>query len=83
MRIADGQVGAIVETKVASLPNVREWVEGLPVEVWVNRAGRLVLRALNEDGHNSTEIDVSDLIAWFRQEDGNFRADGFAALSPA
>lgn len=83
MRIADGQVGAIVETKVASLPNVREWAEGLPVEVWVNRAGRLVLKALNEDGHNTTEIDVFDLIDWFDKESGHFRAEGFTALSPA
>lgn len=69
------QVGAIVETQIASLPDVREWNEHLPVELWVNRANRLVLRAYNEDGHNSTEVDVVDLLAWLKRENG---IEGFA-----
>lgn len=66
------QAGVLVEVKVASLPNVREWCEGLPVEVWINRAGRLVLRALNEDGHNSTDVDVFDFMAWLNGDNNGF-----------
>lgn len=68
MRIVDGQAGAIIETQVAALPTVREWNEAMPVSLWINRAGRLVLKACNEDGHNSTEVDVFDLIEWFKRE---------------
>lgn len=67
-----------LETKIASLP-VREWVEGLPVEIWVNRGGKVVLRAYNEDGHNSTEIDVFDLLAWFKSE--NHFVSGYASTA--
>lgn len=79
MRIVDGQAGAIIESKIATLPDVREWNEEMPVELWLNRANRLVLRAYNEDGHNSTEIDVFDLLAWLEWENGFGRK---AALSP-
>lgn len=77
MRIVDGQAGAIIETQIATLPTVREWVEEMPVELWVNRGGRLVLRAYNEDGHNSTEVDVFDLLAWLREENGFVSAGDF------
>jgi hypothetical protein len=29
-------------------------------------AGRLAVRALNEGGHNCTEVDLLDLIAWLK-----------------
>ena len=83
MRIVDGQSGAIVETKIAALPTVREWNEGMPVELWLNKGGRTVLRAYNEDGHNSTEIDVFDLLDWLNRENGFSGRTGFAALSAA
>ncbi len=79
MRIIDGQ-GAPLETQLTTLPDVREWVEGMPVELWVNRANRLVLRAYNEDGHNSTEIDVFDLLAWLKSGNGLAVSKSSAAL---
>jgi hypothetical protein len=60
------QADALAEMKITTLREVREWKEDMPVELWVNRGGRLVLRAYNEDGHNSTEIDVFDLLAWLK-----------------
>jgi hypothetical protein len=54
------------ETKIATLANVREWTEGEPVEVWLNRRGRIVIRAFNECGNNSTDVDLFDLLAWTR-----------------
>ncbi len=83
MRIVDGQAGAIIETQIATLPDVREWNEEMPVELWINRANRLVLRAYNEAGHNSTEIDVFDLLAWLRREHGFAGTGAFASLSAA
>lgn len=83
MRIVDGQAGAIIETQIAALPDVREWKEGMAVELWVNRANRLVLRAYNEDGHNSTEIDVFDLLVWLKSENGIAGTDAFASLPSA
>ena len=56
--------GRPIETKIACLPGVREWMEHDPVELWINRAGRLVIKAWNEAGHNSTEVDVFDLLEW-------------------
>ena len=77
------QAGAIIETQIANLPDVREWNEGMSVELWVNRAGRLVLRAYNEAGHNSTEIDVFDLLAWLKRENGFAEKDSLSALFTA
>lgn len=41
------------------------YCHGLPGEQWLGR-GRLVIQALNEGGHNSTEIDLVQLIKWLR-----------------
>lgn len=70
-----------METKVATLADVREWGEGEPVELWVNRSGRLVLRAYNECRNNTTEVDVLDLLAWFERGNaiGSFSAKGAVA----
>jgi hypothetical protein len=77
------QADAIIETQIATLPDVREWKEEMPVELWVNRANRLVLRTYNEDGHNSTEIDVFDLLHWLTRESGFFGSSPFTSLSVA
>ena len=37
----------------------------LPEEQWPGH-GRLVIQALNEGGHSSTEIDLVQLIEWLR-----------------
>jgi len=70
MRIDSGQAGALLETKITSLLSVREWCEGEPVELWLNRSGRLVLRAFNECGNNFTDVDVFDLLEWLKSENG-------------
>lgn len=54
------------ETMIASLPTVREHTEGDQVELWLNRSGRLVLRAFNECHNNHTDVDLVDLLAWLR-----------------
>ena len=42
------------------------WCEsGVPEDKWPGR-GRLVIRAKNEGGHNSTEVDLLQLIAWLK-----------------
>ena len=56
--------GSLPETKVATLAGVREYSEGDPVELWVNAAGRLIVRAYNECGYSFTDVDLLDLLAW-------------------
>jgi hypothetical protein len=43
--------------------NIREYVEREPVEI-KERDGRLIIEALNEGGHNGTEVDLMDVIKW-------------------
>jgi hypothetical protein len=57
------------ETKLATLNNVREHTQRDPVELWLSR-GRLVVRAYNECGNNSTDIDLIDLLDWTRSSAG-------------
>lgn len=54
-----------MENKLMELP-VQEHVEGLPIELWENKKGRLVIRARNKDGSCATDVDLSDLILWLR-----------------
>lgn len=44
---------------------IREYAEGLPVKI-IELNGRLVIEALNEDGHNGTEVDLTDVINWIK-----------------
>lgn len=47
------------------MEGVREYAEGLPVELLRDKeTGRPLIRAFNEAGHNCTEIDLLDLLAW-------------------
>lgn len=46
---------------------IREYCESLIVEVDVGDDGRLVVRAFNESGYNSTEVDLLDVLEWVRQ----------------
>ena len=53
-----------MKIKLANFPNVREHTEGDPVELWLNSAGRAVVRAQNERGNNFTDVDLFDLLSW-------------------
>lgn len=39
---------------------------GVPKEKWPGR-GRLIIRALNESGYNSTEVDLLELLTWLKE----------------
>lgn len=54
------------EFKITTMQGVREHGEGYPVELWVNEAGRVVVRAYNEGHQNITDVDLSDLMDWLR-----------------
>jgi len=54
------------ETKIATLPGIREYGEGEPVEIWLRGNGRVVIRAWNECGNNHTDVDLFDLLDWCR-----------------
>ena len=46
--------------------NIREIVEGLPVTI-TNKDGRWYILAFNEAGHNGVEIDLEDVIDWYKE----------------
>jgi hypothetical protein len=49
------------------LYKVREYSEGYDVELGVEEDnGREVIIAVNEGGHNITQVDLLDLIAWLK-----------------
>jgi hypothetical protein len=50
--------------RVAVMEGVREHNEGLPVELWRDERGRLVIRAYNEAGCNSVDLDLWDILDW-------------------
>ena len=52
-----------METKIAVLAGVREYSEGEAVELWFNDKGRIVVRAYNEGGCCSTDVDLFDLLS--------------------
>lgn len=53
--------------KLREMTGVREHTEGDVVELWFDETtGRLVVRAYNEAGFNSTNVDLMDLVGWLR-----------------
>lgn len=55
------------DLKICEIPDVREYVEGAPVELRISPHGRQVLRAYNECGNNYTEVDLEDLLKWIQK----------------
>ena len=52
---------------LAKMKDVREYVDGSPVElVRRQQNGRLVIRAYNEGGNSHTDVDFLDLVGWLR-----------------
>jgi hypothetical protein len=50
--------------KPIKLTGVREYCEGMDVQLDKTKEGRLIIVAYNEAGFNSTEIDLLDLTDW-------------------
>jgi hypothetical protein len=46
------------------MEGVRELNESMPVELWADGNGRLLVRAYNEAGCNSVFVDLSDILNW-------------------
>ncbi len=55
---AEGYEVRLVETK-------GYYTSGKPEPEWPGR-GRLAIKALNEAGHNWTEVDLLELLAWVK-----------------
>lgn len=53
--------------KICDIPGVREYNEERGVELWRHENGRLTIVAFNEGGHNSTAVDLYDLIAYLTE----------------
>jgi predicted type IV restriction endonuclease len=51
------------ETK---MNGVSEYCEEMAVRLAITDNGRWVVRALNEGGYNSTEVDLFELLEWLR-----------------
>jgi hypothetical protein len=53
--------------KVCDLDGVREYQEGLTLELWrTDKSHRLVVRIYNECGNRYVDIDLWDLIGWLQ-----------------
>lgn len=52
--------------KAIVMEGVREYCEEMDVKLRTSDNGRLVIVALNEGGHNSTEVDLLDLLEWLK-----------------
>ena len=52
--------------KIATLAGVREHTDSAPFELWVRPCGRVVVRSFNECANNYTNVDLVDLLEWFR-----------------
>ncbi len=53
--------------RIAVMDGVREYSEKFPVELRIDdESRRLVIRAINEAGHNCVDIDLCDLLGWLR-----------------
>jgi hypothetical protein len=51
--------------KAIVMEGVREYCEEMTVRLRKTN-GRLVIEARNEGGHNSTEVDLVDLLDWLK-----------------
>ena len=58
--------GAGMRTEKIVMEGVREYCEGMDVRLEKNKEGRWVIDARNEGGHNSTEVDLLDLLQWLQ-----------------
>ena len=53
----------MLEMKIAKLP-ITELQEGMPVELWYNGKGKLIIRAYGESGYVLTDLDLYDVVRW-------------------
>lgn len=47
-----------------AMEGVKEYSEGLPLQLISGGGGRMVILAFNEGGFNNTQIDVETLLDW-------------------
>lgn len=66
----------MTEHKIAVLDGVHEHTERYPVELWINKSGRVVVRSYNECGNNYTDVDLSELMDWLRSGPNRGVIDG-------
>lgn len=58
--------------------NIREYCEELPVKIKQDEeTGRWVIFALNEAGHNSTSVDLLDLLRWIKKNKPELLTEAF------
>ncbi len=60
----------MLEMKIAKLP-ITELQEGMPVELWYNGQGRLIIRAYGESGYVLTDLDLYDVLRWAETQLGD------------
>lgn len=58
-----------MEMKIAKLP-IREIQEGMPVELWYNGIGELVIRAYGESGYALIDLPLYDVLRWASSQMG-------------
>jgi len=67
--------------KICEMVGVREYGESKPVELWRDdETGRLVIRASNECGNNSTSVDLFELLDWVASDTGKRHLNTFGQV---
>jgi hypothetical protein len=46
--------------------DIREYAEGYPVEIKRHDNGRIIIEAINEGGNNVTQVDLLDVINYYK-----------------
>ena len=60
--MSTGNIEDMPYIQIATLPSVEELGDGWPVEIWMNGKGMLFIRAYNESGHSSTNVELFRLL---------------------
>ena len=53
--------------KDIKMEGVREYAEEMSVELGTHKNQRLIIKAYNEAGYNSTKVDLQDVVDWIRK----------------
>jgi len=57
-----------MSTETKEMEGVREYGDGLPVELlWDRHHQRWVIEAMNEGGQARTSVDLIDLVEWLKE----------------
>lgn len=52
--------------------SIREYIEEYPIKIFLNEKGRYVIESTNEGGYNSVNIDLLDVVNFYKNNEKKF-----------